>query len=291
MENMVEIYCLADDLVKFMEQKSETNRKVGRPSHLSKAECITIAIMKQEYGIRTNKKLYNFIKNCAPYLFSELPSYSQFNEGLSATFPYLILLLQIWMQVNKASSTGVYYVDSTVMPICSNAHRYRVKIDLGLARSGKNIYGWFHGFKMHMIINYNMEIVSVKFTSGSTSDVKALDKKLIKDLTGFLIGDKGYISAKKQKELAQQGLTLITKPRKNMPHFPATPLSIELLRKRQRIESVFGNLKHNLLFINRYARSLKGYFMQAIAALVTYCLHKHGERSHPIINLLDFAIS
>ena len=66
MENIIEIYCLADDFVKFMEQKAETNRKVGRPSHLSRAEYITIAIMKQEYGIRTNKKLYNFIKNCAP---------------------------------------------------------------------------------------------------------------------------------------------------------------------------------------------------------------------------------
>jgi len=131
----------------------------------------------------------------------------------------------------------------------------------------------------------------MKFTSGSTSDVKALNEKLTKDLAGFLIGDKGYISAKKQKELAQQGLILITKPRKNMPHFPATPLSIALLRKRQRIESVFGNLKHNLLFINRYARSLKGYFMQAIAALVTYCLHKYDDNPLLVSNLLDFAIS
>lgn len=291
MKNIVEIYCLADDLVKFIEQKSGTNRKVGRPGSLSKAEYITLAIMKQEYGIRTNKKLYNFIKHCAPHLFSGLPSYAQFNEGLNSTLPQLLLFLQVWMQVNRTHNPGVYYVDSTVMPICSNAHRYRVKIDLGLASSGKNIYGWFHGFKMHMIINYNMEIVSMKFTSGSTSDIKALDEKLTKGLIGFLIGDKGYISAKKQKELAQQGLVLITKPRKNMKHLPATILSIALLRGRQRIETVFGNLKHNLLFINRYARSLNGYFTQAIAALVTYCTQKYDESLYPIDYSLIFAIS
>lgn len=291
MKNIVEIYCLADDLVKFMEQNSGTNKKAGRPSNLTKAEYITIAIMKQEYGIRTNKKLYNFIKHCAPNLFYDLPSYAQFNEGLNSILPHLILFLQIWMQVNRTHNSGVYYVDSTVMPICSNAHRYRVKIDLGLASSGKNIYGWFHGFKMHMIINYNMEIVSVKFTTGSTSDIKALDEKLTKELIGLLIGDKGYISVKKQKELARKGLILITKPRKNMKHVPANALIIALLRGRQRIETVFGNLKHNLLFINRYARSLNGYFTQAIAALVTYCMQKYDESSYPITDLRTFAIS
>lgn len=291
MKNIVEIYCLADDLVKFIEQKSGKKSKVGRRSLLSKAEYITIAIMKQEYGIRTNKKLYKFIKHCAPNLFSGLQSYAQFNEGLNSTLPHLLLFLQAWMQVNRTHNPGVYYVDSTAMPICSNAHRYRVKIDLGLASSGKNIYGWFHGFKMHMIINYNMEIVSMKFTSGSTHDIKALDEKLTKGLIGFLIGDKGYISVKKQKELIQQGLILITKPRKNMKHLPATFLSIALLRGRQRIETVFGNLKHNLLFINRYARSLNGYFTQAIAALVTYCAQKYEKSSYPIADLLTFAIS
>jgi len=290
MENIVEIYCLSDNLVKLIEKEGEKKNKVGRPSALSKAEYITLAIMKQEYGIRTNKKLYNFIKNCAPNLFSPLPSYAQFNEGLNGTFPYFILFFETWMQVNRKHDPGVYYVDSTTMPICSNAHRYRVKIDLGYARSGKNIYGWFHGFKMHIIINYNMEIVSMKFTSGSTNDAKALDKKLTKGLIGFLVGDKGYISAKKQQELRNQGLILLTKPRKNMKHFPATPLNIAMLRGRQRIETVFGYLKHNLLLINRYARSLKGYFTQAIAALTTYCIQKYKQSSLPIEDLMYAAI-
>ena len=291
MKNIVEIYCLADDLVKFMKKEAGRNSKVGRPGNLSKAEYITLAIMKQEYGIRTNKKLYNLVKYCTPRLFSELPSYAQFNEGLNATLPHLFMFLQIWMQINKAHGPNVYYVDSTTMPICANAHRYRVKVDLGLASSGKNIYGWFYGFKMHLIINYNMEIVSIKFTTGSTSDIKALDEKLTKELMGILIGDKGYISAKKKKELAKQGLILMTKPRKNMPHTPATILSIMLLRSWQRIESVFGNLKHNLVFVNRYARSLTGYFAQAIAALVTYCIQKNENNACMIGHLLTDAIS
>jgi len=57
-----------------------------------------------------------------------------------------------------------------------------------------------------------------------------------------------------------------------MQHPPATYLSIALLRGRQQIETVLGNLKDNLILINRYTRSLNGYFTQAIAALVTYCM-------------------
>jgi len=169
MKNIVEIYCIADDLAKFIDSG---HKNVGRKSALSKAEYITLAMMKQEYGIRTNKKLYNFVKYCTPSMFAKLPSYTQFNEGLNSILPHMFFFLKIWMQINKFRYPGIYYVDSTTMPICSNAHRYRVKIDLGMASSGKNIYGWFHGFKMHMIINYNMEIVSVKFTTGSANYVK-----------------------------------------------------------------------------------------------------------------------
>ncbi len=81
MKNIVEICCLADDLVKFIEAET---KNVGRPSLLSKAEYITLAIMKQKYGIKTNKKLYNFVKYCNPRLFSKLPSYAQFNNGLNS---------------------------------------------------------------------------------------------------------------------------------------------------------------------------------------------------------------
>jgi len=69
MKNIVEIYCLADDLVKLIDKKTEKNKGVGRPSSLSKAEYITIAIMKQEYGIRTNKKTVLLYKKLVHRIF------------------------------------------------------------------------------------------------------------------------------------------------------------------------------------------------------------------------------
>ena len=102
---------------------------------------------------------------------------------------------------------------------------------------------------------------------------------------GILIGDKGYISAQKKNELAKQGLILITKPRKNMPHPPATFMDVALLKGRQRIEIVFGSLKHHFSIINRYARSLLGYFSQAVAALLAYC-NRNCDLNYDLVGVL-----
>ena len=289
--NLEQIYCLADNFVKFIEKEVFKKSSVGRKGMLTRAEYLTIAIIKQDLGIKTNKKLYKLIKFCMQNAFSTLPSYSQFISGMNSNLLYLVYFLQIHTKINQQNSKGLYFVDSTPMPICSNAHRYAVKTDLGSASAGKNMNGWFYGYKLHLIINHNMDIVSFKFTTGSTNDTTALDEKLIKDLQGYLIGDKGYISSKKKKELAAKGLLLMTKPRKNMKQPPATPLSIALFKCRMKIESIFGTLKHEFSLINRYARSITGYFTQALAALVTYCLKNDEQYIYLMTSFEELLIS
>ena len=108
---------------------------------------------------------------------------------------------------------------------------------------------------------------------------------------GILVGDKDYISAKKRKELAKQGLTLITKPRKNMPNPPATFMEVALLKGQQRIETVFGSLKHHFSLINRYTRSLVGYFSQDVAARLAFCNRKYDLSPYLIEDLMPACIS
>ena len=51
--------------------------------------------------------------------------------------------------------------------------------------------GWFFGFKLHLVFNNCHEIVALKLTPGNdTQPVPALTR----ELTGMLLGDKGYIS-------------------------------------------------------------------------------------------------
>ncbi len=73
------------------------------------------------------------------------------------------------------------------------------KVFAGIAKLSKSTYGWFFGFKLHMVINENGEIHSLTLTKGNVDD-RIPVPNLTEKLTGLLFGDKGYIA----KELFQR---------------------------------------------------------------------------------------
>lgn len=271
--NLVEVYCLASNLASKIDE-SLGKTKVGRKPILTRAEYITLAIIKQERSIQTNKDLYELVKYCMNNDFPRLPSYQQFCEGLESNILYLILMNQILCKMNVASEEAEYIIDSTKLPICKTIYSNSAKVGLGVADYGKTLEGWFFGFKLHIIINSNMDIVSFKFSRASQSDISALDDFMVKDLMGLLFGDKGYISAKKTKELLNQNLRLVTRSRKNMAKLPVEIPIAKLLSIRQRVETVFGQLKDTFMLIYTKARSLRSFFSNALSALLAYTLKR-----------------
>lgn len=79
-----------------------------------------------------------------------------------------------------------------------------------------------------------MDIESNKISDGSVDDLDVLEGSFIAGIHGWLIGDKGYIGSEKTQQLAEKGITLITKTRKNMKKHPTTPTQNYLLSKRQK---------------------------------------------------------
>jgi len=269
--NLEEIYCLIDNLASLIDQKSK-KVKVGRKKILSRSELLTIAIIKQKLGLSTNKQLYHLIKNYMKNEFPQIPSYQQFCAGLESNFWYLGIMNSVLSQINKQKFSEFFVIDSTPLPLCSVGYRSRSRIGKGIAGSGKNMNGWYYGFKLHLIINKNMDIISFKFTDGSQSDISALDLKMVKGIAGYLIGDKGYLGLQKAKELKEQNITLITKNRKNMKKVPISKRILSMLRRRQIVETAFSVLKDRLQIINKKARSITSFFSQALTALFTYNL-------------------
>ena len=289
--NLVEVYCLASNLTKKIDQKIKKSN-IGRKGILSRADYITMAIIKQERCIRTNKDLYELIKYCMKIDFPAMPSYQQFCKGLESSFMYLVMIAQVLAQMNRSQEEDEYIIDASKMPICKIIYANQASLGQGLADYGKNLEGWFFGFKIHLIINKNMEIIAFKFTPASTSDITALDEKMVAGLKGFLIGDKGYISSKKTELFLKNGLRLITRPRKNMKKTPITKRVLSLLSKRQRIETVFGQLKDNFMFVCRKVRSVQSFFAHSCAALIAYMLKSKPELLSIDYNALEhFSIS
>jgi hypothetical protein len=237
-----------------------------------------LAITKQQRGFNTTKELYEFVRDYMASDFPKLPSYQQFNEGITKCASYLVLMCFLFMSLSRQRAGGLYYVDSMPLPVCSNGHRLRAKIMRGMASSSKNLNGWYFGFKLHAIINHNMEIVSLSIETASKKDHKVLGESLANGLSGFIVGDKGYISQELTELLLSMGLTLVTPLRKNSSkrRLLAHKERAYMLKNRKRIESVFGSLSHRRAIVNRYARSVFGYFSQVFAAIVDYSASKIG---------------
>jgi len=291
-QNLVEVYCLFDNFVKYLNLEGLKKHPAGRKGMLSEAEYMLIITLKHSLGIRTNSSLYFMIKNYGfASLFSDLPSYQQFNDGIKRSLPYLIVLTTLLTASNKNKKAKYYIVDSTPLPICANGHRHNVKIDMGLAKSSKNLNGWFHGFKLHVIINQNMDFVGIKITDGSTKDFNALEGEIIRGLVGWLVGDKGYISSKTSSNLVKQGLVLLVKSRKNMKKLPATKWQNFLFSQRERIEGVFSMLKLRFNMITNLARSLDGFFTTIFGAIVTFFIMRKPREELCIERLENILIS
>ncbi|PCS22449.1 Mobile element protein [Candidatus Enterovibrio escicola] len=69
--------------------------------------------------------------------------------------------------------------------------------------------GWFYGFKLHLIINDQGGIISVKVTMVNVQDKNPVSA-MSDEIWGCLYGDKGYFYDPLERELADKGVTLIT---------------------------------------------------------------------------------
>lgn len=288
--DLIQLFCLCDNLIKFLNTKFVKKKGCGRPNKLSTAELLTLSVFKHLIGQQTIKSFYDFLCIYHANDFN-LPSYAQFNENLLSTSSYVALVLSFLEQLSIDNGPEFFIVDSTPIPICANAHRYRVRIGQQLAGNSKNLNGWYHGFKLHIVITNNMDIVAAKITSASVADSKALNSKFLKNVNGFLVGDKGYLGKKLAETLSRTGITLITKARKNMKQPPATFFQIRLLKNRIKVETAFSLLKHQLGLIARHARSLTGLFTNILSALVAYGIKRYFHKIIDLIAIRESSIS
>ena len=90
----------------------------------------------------------------------------------------------------RGEETEKYYVDSTKLPICDNLRIHSNKVFKDMAERGKTSTGWFFGFKLHLVINENGEIMNFTLTRGNKSDLSVVPQ-LVDGLKGWLFGDRG----------------------------------------------------------------------------------------------------
>ena len=108
------------------------------------------------------------------------------------------------------------------------------------------------------------------FISAGNHDHRKPVLKLVQELKGKLLGDRGYIKKELLQELLEQGLELITTLKKKMKPVQRSLVDRLLLRQRSIIETVNDLFKNHFQIEHSRHRSLAGLFNNILGCLIAY---------------------
>ena len=266
------IFWEIDDFCRSFEPMFQTHlvpsqvKKRIRPSKLCLSEILTIVVNFHQSSYRNFKHYYlkHILKHCRSE-FPQLVSYQRFVELM----PSSLIPLMYYLNTRKGTNTSINFIDSTSIPICHPKRAKRNKVFKGLAAWGKSAICWYFGFKLHLIINDQGELLAFQISPGNLDDrvpVPSLTQKIF----GKIFGDKGYISQKLWQELWSNGLKLITPLKKNMRNKLVSVEEKLMLRKRSLIETVNDQLKNISQLAHSRHRCVTNFMVNVIAALIAY---------------------
>jgi transposase len=297
--DIVTIFCDIDDFCHSLFAREQpqlpahSGPKKRRASSLSLSEVMTILVWFHASHYRTFKHYYlDSVLPSKRAEFPGLPSYTRFVELI----PWTLLPLCAYLQTRKGQTTGIQFIDSLPIRVCHNRRIGSHKVFAGLAQRGKSSMGWFYGFKLHLVINEQGELLAFALTPGNRDDRRPV-KKLVRQLWGKLFGDRGYLSQELFEQLWAQGLQLVTKVRRNMKNKLMPLFDKLLLRQRALIECVNDQLKNISQIEHTRHRSPINGIINMITALVAYTfqpkkpaldLFTPGQAQQPLLPVVIF---
>ncbi len=272
------LFCEIDDFCQVFEPEyhkhliDDGKIKRVRKSTLSQSEVMTIIIEFQRSGYRTFKHYYQ--RHVCVYLRGAFPNVVSYNRFVELMGDALVPLCT-YLSTRKGDCSGISFIDSMPIAVCHNGrsaanrriHSHQVFDET--AERGKNSVGWFYGFKLHLIVNDQGELLAVQLTPGNVDDRTPVPK-MVEKLFGKLFGDKGYISQKLFDLLFADGVQLVTKIKKNMKNKLMPVFDKLMLRKRAIIETIYDQLKNISQVEHTRHRSGFNFLVNVISALIAY---------------------
>jgi transposase len=274
MDSLTELFCHVDDFCQVFvpvlqrKQIASGEKQRQRKRSLSISEIMTILIHFHQSHYRDFKAYYTgYVQERLRSEFPGLVSYTRFVEFMpSVLLPLCVYLRQFCL----GACTGISFIDSTSLAVCKNQRIHAHKVFSGLANRGKTSMGWFFGFKLHLIVNDQGELLSLMLTPGNVDDRKTVPA-MAQELFGKLFADKGYISKKLCEELLRTfNVQLITGVRSNMQN-KLVPLMDKLLLRKRAVETIIDQLKNVSQIEHSRHRSPINFLVNLLCGLIAYC--------------------
>jgi transposase len=282
--SLLELFCDIDDFWQLYErvwhQRLLENglAQRRRACQMSMSEMMTIVVHFHQKRFRDFKTYYTeYVMIELRAEFPTVLSYSRFIQLM----PRILLALCAYLVHCYGRCSGIAFIDSTALAVCHNRRIHQHRVFAGFAQRGRTSVDWFYGFKLHLVVNDQGEILSCCVTPGNTDDRRPVPK-LLRHLFGKVFGDKGYLSKPLADQLMEDyAVELVTKVRANMKAQVLDELDQFFLRKRAIVESIYDQLKNISQIQHTRHRSPVGFMINLLAGLIAYC----HQPKKPSLNL------
>lgn len=271
--SLLELFCHVDDFwgafgplwKQTLLQSGQIKRQ--RSGQLAESEIMTILIHFHQSHYRDFKAFY--LQHVLAHLHADFPGLVSYSRFVSL-IPSVLVPLAAYLETCRGHCTGLSFVDSTKLVVCHNRRIRQHRVFAGLAERGKDSVGWFYGFKLHLVVTDQGDLLACCLTPANVDDRRPV-LQMAQRLFGKLVGDKGYLSQELVARLLQQGVELLTPLRKNMKPRLVRLNDKLLLRKRVLIETVHDQLKNISQIEHSRQRSPANFLVNVLAGLIAYC--------------------
>jgi hypothetical protein len=289
--SILEVYCSVDDFWQQFAPQWHTQlvasgrRQRDREANLSPSEIMTLLIWFHHSRYRSFKDFYT--RYARVHLRREFPNLLSYSR-IVTWMPAMLVPLWAYLHTLQGQETGISFIDSTKLRVCANQRIHSHKVFAEQAKRGKTSTGWFCGFKLHLVVSDQGELLAWCLTPGNVDDRQPVPT-LVRHLIGKLFGDKGYVSAALAQQLRAVGIELVTKIRKNMANHLMELTDKVLLRKRAIIETIIDQLKNISQIEHSRHRSPLNFLVNLVCGLIAYCHQEHKPSLHLTWHLLSAA--
>lgn len=183
--------------------------------------------------------------------------------------PSALLPLCAYLKQGCGNCSGISFIDSTSLK-CHNRRIHQHCVCADRATRGTTSVDWFFGFKLHLVVNDQGELLNLTLTPGNTDDRK-LVLKLLQSLFGKVFADRGYVSQSLAKQLLDTyRIEFFAQPRRNMKTC-LMRLSDHLMTRKRAIMELVNNRLHNTSQIDHSRhRSPVNFCVNVFCGLIAY---------------------
>jgi hypothetical protein len=216
-------------------------------------------------------------------LFPHIPSQSRFNRRRRALMHAFNLIRQLVLRVLDVAADRQCCIDSLPVPVVEfhlapGASREWVShgAAFGRASSKKQV---FFGYKMQLLVTLGGVILDFELVPANVTDLQG-GYELLQEHTDLVaVADKGYISKPVAEALLEgNGICLMTVPRSNQHEQLPREVTECILRVRQIIETVNGQLVEQFGVQQNHAHTFRGLCTRLYSKLAAHTLSIYINR-------------